>query len=96
MLQDLAYGGTLGDSLFVNTIAASPYLPMQYGYKDWIPSQAYYAFATKVGCPPSLPYGANPQTIFACLVEKDTGTLIEASAEISQSGAYGTWAFLPV
>lgn len=33
MLQDIAYGGSLGDQLFVNTIAASPYLPMQYGYK---------------------------------------------------------------
>lgn len=33
MLQDMAYGGSLGDQLFVNTIAASPYLPMQYGYK---------------------------------------------------------------
>ncbi|KAJ4516524.1 hypothetical protein HRR83_001858 [Exophiala dermatitidis] len=43
MLQDMAFGGSLGQSLFVNTIAASPYLPMQYGYKDWVPSQAYYA-----------------------------------------------------
>jgi carboxylesterase type B len=33
MLQDMAYGGSLGDQLFSNTIAASPYLPMQYGYK---------------------------------------------------------------
>ena len=33
MLQDMAYGGSLGDQLFTNTIAASPYLPMQYGYK---------------------------------------------------------------
>lgn len=33
MLQDMAYGGTLGQQLFTNTIAASPYLPMQYGYK---------------------------------------------------------------
>lgn len=96
MLQDMAFGGGLGDSLFVNTIAASPYLPMQYGYKDWIPSQSYYAFATQAGCPPSLPYGAHPQTIFQCLVEKDASTLIDASATISQSGTYGTWAFLPV
>ena len=36
MLQDMAYGGSLGTQLFVNTIAASPYLPMQYGYKDWV------------------------------------------------------------
>ncbi|KEF52401.1 carboxylesterase 2 [Exophiala aquamarina CBS 119918] len=76
-------------------IAASPYLPMQFGYKDWVPSQSYHAFATKAGCPPGLPYGAHPQTIFACLIEKDTDALINASAEISQSGTFGTWAFLP-
>lgn len=29
MLQDMAYGGTEGTSLFRNTFAASPYLPMQ-------------------------------------------------------------------
>ncbi|KAJ4523313.1 hypothetical protein HRR78_000809 [Exophiala dermatitidis] len=86
----MAFGGSLGQSLFVNTIAASPYLPMQYGYKDWVPSQAYYAFATQAGCAPNLPYGRNPQTIFQCLVSKDTSTLINASATISQSGNFGT------
>ena len=96
MLLDMAYGGTIGDSLFTNTIAASPYLPMQYGYSSWIPSQAYYAFATAAGCPPGLPYGSVPQTIFECLVEKDAETLQNASGTISQSGNYGTWAFLPV
>jgi hypothetical protein len=93
MLQDMAYGGSLGSSLFVKVsswtleigcsdtdtpniqaIAASPYLPMQYGYKDWIPSQSYYAFATKVGCAPSTAYSSSPQTIFSCLVSKDTHT----------------------
>ena len=92
MLQDMAYGGTLGTSLFTNTISASPFLPMQYGYKDWIPSQSYYSFATAAGCPPSLPYGHNPQTIFDCLVSKDTDTLQNASASISEAGTYGTWA----
>lgn len=28
----LAYGGTLGTSLFRNSIAGSPFLPFQYGY----------------------------------------------------------------
>lgn len=69
---------------------------MQYKYSDWIPSQSYYAFATAAGCPPSLPYGSHPQTIFQCLTEKDTDTLINASATVSQEGTYGTWAFLPV
>lgn len=40
MLQDMAYGGTIGDSLFTNTIAASPYLPMQYNYDGFVPSQS--------------------------------------------------------
>lgn len=69
---------------------------MQYGYKDWQPSQAYYAFATMVGCAPNLPYGAHPETIFDCLVTKDTDTLQNASATLSESGKYGTWCFLPV
>ena len=96
MLQDMAYGGTVGDSLFTNTIAASPYLPMQYGYKDWVPSQSYYAFASAVGCPDVSAYGHVQQTIFQCLVTKDTTTLQKASALISGSGTYGTWGFLPV
>ncbi|EXJ66348.1 carboxylesterase 2 [Cladophialophora psammophila CBS 110553] len=95
-LQDMAYGGSQGQSLFRNTIASSPYLPMQYGYKDWQPSQAYYAFASMVGCAPTLPYGAHPNTIFECLVSQDSATLQNASATLSESGKYGTWAFLPV
>lgn len=97
MLQDMAYGGTLGESLFINSIASSPYLPMQYGYSDWIPSQSYYAFASAVGCGPNNPYGKNGSTpIFDCLVAQDSTTLINASDTVSQSGTYGTWAFLPV
>ncbi|KAK0911076.1 hypothetical protein LTR02_003514 [Friedmanniomyces endolithicus] len=97
MLQDMAYGGSLGTQLFTNSIAASPYLPMQYGYKDWVPSLSYYAFATKAGCAPTTPYLKNGSTpIFECLMSKDSATLINASATISEEGSYGTWAFLPV
>lgn len=69
---------------------------MQYGYKDWVPSQSYYAFATKAGCARSTAYGSSPQTVFSCLVGKDTYTLQNASQSISASGTYGTWGFLPV
>jgi carboxylesterase type B len=96
MLLDMAYGGTLGNSLFTNTIAASPYLPMQYGYKDWVPSQSYYAFASLSGCPPFTAYGSSSETILECLRRKDSETLIAASQNISASGTYGTWGFLPV
>ena len=79
-------------------IAASPYLPMQYGYADFIPSQSYYAFASALGCfgPPTLPQSNFSASIFQCLVGKDTESLQNASATISGSSRYGTWAFLPV
>ncbi|RFU29022.1 hypothetical protein B7463_g7304, partial [Scytalidium lignicola] len=99
MCQSLAYGGTLGTSLFRNAVVASPYLPLQYGYKDFEPSQSYYAFATMAGCPPVTAYGGINNThpsIFNCLVNQDTETLQRASFNISASGIYGTWGFLPV
>lgn len=92
MLQAMAYGGSLGTQLFQNAISASPYLPMQYGYKDWVPSQSYYAFAAQVGCGTTKAYGANGSVpIFACLQNTSAATLINASATISESGTYGTW-----
>ena len=96
MLQDMAYGGTLGESLFTNTISASPYLPMQWNYNDWVPTQAYYAFATAAGCPPTYDYGNGSGTIFKCLQAADEAVLVNGSALISVSGVYGTWGFLPV
>ncbi|KAF2713806.1 alpha/beta-hydrolase [Pleomassaria siparia CBS 279.74] len=96
MLHDIAYGGTLGSSLFVNSISASPYLPQQYGYKDWVPSQSYYAFATAAGCPPTWAYGNSSQAIFECLVAQDTTMLQNASRLVSSSGTFGSWGFLPV
>ncbi|KAF2009465.1 carboxylesterase type B [Aaosphaeria arxii CBS 175.79] len=96
MLHDIAYGGSLGTSLFTNSISASPFLPQQHGYKDWIPTQSYYAFATAAGCPPTWAYGNSSQTIFECLISKDTDILQKASAVISSSGITGNWAFYPV
>lgn len=69
---------------------------MQYGYKDWIPSQSYYAFAVQAGCTPTTAYGGVNNTIFQCLLEQNTTTLQAASFNISASGLYGTWGFLPV
>jgi len=95
MLMDMAYGGTLGDSLFQSSIAASPYLPKQYHYNDWNPSQNYYAFANAAGCS-ITGYGNASQTIFDCLLSKDTDALQNASVAVTASVTYGTWAFLPV
>ena len=96
MLQAMAFGGTIGEELFTNAIAASPFLPMQYGYKDWVPSQAYYAFASAAGCLQTTAYGSTPNTIFECLIAQDTAVLQNASFNVSASGVYGTWGFLPV
>jgi carboxylesterase type B len=96
MLASMAFGGTLESSLFTQGIASSPYLPMQYGYKDWVPSQSYYAFAYMAGCAPTSAYGTVGPTILDCLRSKDTETLIRASQNVSASGLYGTWGFLPV
>ncbi|OAL49201.1 alpha/beta-hydrolase [Pyrenochaeta sp. DS3sAY3a] len=96
MLHNIAYGGTLGESLFKNSITSSPFLPRQYGYSDWIPTQSYYAFASAAGCPPQQAYGSSSQSIFECLVSQDSETLKRASRDVSISGTYGSWAFLPV
>ncbi|KAL8804443.1 MAG: hypothetical protein Q9182_002548 [Xanthomendoza sp. 2 TL-2023] len=96
MLQALAFGGNLGDSLFVNAIAASPYLPQQYGYADFDPTQSYYAFASAVGCFSGYPLGAFSKSIFKCLVSKDTGTLQAANVNLTDKGRFNTSPFLPV
>jgi len=96
MLLSMAYGGTLGTSLFQNVIAASPYLPMQYGYADWQPSQGYYSFAAAAGCFPGRAYGNSSSTIIDCLRLAPSNVLQNASAVVGASGTWGTWAFLPV
>ena len=98
MLQTMAYGGNLSDSLFNNAIAASPFLPQQYGYADSVPSRSYDAFAFTVGClgPSSRAQNNTSKSIFECLLSKDTATLQSASATVSASFRFGTWAFLPV
>ncbi|KAL1792518.1 hypothetical protein ACET3X_009025 [Alternaria dauci] len=95
MLQDMAYGGLLGDSLFQSIIAASPYLPKQYAYDHWIPSQNYYAFASRANCSVTA-YGNASSTIFDCLVSQDTEILQNASVEVTNTATFGTWTFLPV
>lgn len=95
MLQAMAYGGTEGTKFFSNAIVASPYLPMQWDYDDFMPTQSYYLFAQAAGC---LNQGLDTvnSTIFECLQGQDTITLQNASAHISAGGKYGQWAFLPV
>jgi carboxylesterase type B len=91
MLHGMAYGGSLGDSLFRSIIAASPYLPKQHAYSDYVPNQSYLAFAERSGC-----HVDAPQTLFDCLLSKDTAVLQNSSAEMATTAVYGTWIFLPV
>lgn len=95
LLQDIAYGGSLGDFLFRSTIAASPFLPRQYVYNDQAPTQAYYSVVSQAGCPLGA-YGNGNETLFDCLLSKDTATVRNASIVVTATAAYGTWAFLPV
>ncbi|KAI1339831.1 inactive carboxylesterase 4 [Xylariaceae sp. FL0016] len=90
MLHSLA-GDAAGLGVpFQSAIAASPYLPTQWEFNDTEPTNRYHQFATEVGC-------AGNETVFDCLVSKDSVTLQTASNAISQGQtAYGEWAFLPV
>jgi hypothetical protein len=95
MLQAMAYGGTEGTRYFQNAIVASPYLPTQWDYNDFMPTQSYYLFAQAAGCLNQAENTVN-STIFECLQGKDTISLQNASALVAGSGKYGQWAFLPV
>ena len=88
MLHSMAFNGGLGSSLFSNIIAASPYLPPQHHFSDWVPSQEYYGFAEQAGCFAGSAFKDTMQlsTIFECLVNVETSVLMEANALISSSG----------
>ncbi|KAF7897736.1 uncharacterized protein EAF01_008702 [Botrytis porri] len=90
MLQSMAFGGSLGTSLFNNVIVASPFFPMQYNYDGLLPEESYGKFVEAVGC------GTGNRSTSDCLVGADTIALQNASAYISGSVDYGQWAFLPV
>lgn len=89
----------MGESLMSGAIVASPYIPTQYGYADWQPSQSYYAFATAAGCFNGYPAQSPRQkqsSILSCLRRKDSETLMQASFNISTGGQYGSYVFAPV
>lgn len=64
---------------------------MQYNYGDDVPTHNYKAFAEFAGCT-----GGSNASVFGCLVNADTTVLQNASGLVSQSGEYGTFAFVPV
>ncbi|PVH98712.1 alpha/beta-hydrolase [Periconia macrospinosa] len=89
MYQAMAYGGAQNESLFNNIIAASPWVPYQHGYNDAFPTAAYNDFAGAAGC-------RNSTSTLQCLREADTVVLQNASAQVSEAGPFGTFAFTPV
>lgn len=64
---------------------------MQYNYGDDVPTQNYKAFAELAGCT-----GGSSSSVFSCLVNADTKLLQNASGLVSQSGNFGSFAFVPV
>ena len=70
------------------------YVAKQYKYNDLVPTQYYQAFAKAAGCSNSSKIVKS--SVFDCLVNSDTAVLQNASASVSVSGEYGTFAFLPV
>ncbi|RYN63270.1 hypothetical protein AA0118_g4934 [Alternaria tenuissima] len=89
LYQAQAYGGKQRESLFRNVITASPWVPYQHDYNDEVPRTAYTKFVEASGC--SL-----EKNTIECLRTADTIILQNASAKVSEAGAFGTFAFLPV
>ncbi|EPQ31034.1 uncharacterized protein PFL1_01223 [Pseudozyma flocculosa PF-1] len=103
MLQAMAYGGTQGTELFSNLIASSPYLPLQWGYSDAVPTRMYHAFVESVGCNGTglTGYSASSaersSAVFDCLVKADTAKLQRSSHLVSSTqSTYLGFAFVPV
>lgn len=67
---------------------------MQYKYDDPVTTRKYQAFAKAAGCAGGA--SASYSTVFSCLVKADTEVLQNASGVVSESGEFGTFAFLPV
>ena len=67
---------------------------MQYKYDDPVTTRKYRAFAKAAGCAGGST--TSYSTVFSCLVKADTEVLQNASGVVSESGEFGTFAFLPV
>ena len=81
---------------YTQIIAASPYSVPIYTYDDPIPTGYYEEFVEKTGCGPSSMAKARYNSSFDCLVAAPSETLQNASGLVSESGLFGTFAFLPV
>jgi carboxylesterase type B len=89
LYQAQAYGGSQKEILFQNVITASPWVPNQHDYHAEQPTSAYEKFVEAAGC-------SSAKNKLECLRETDTIVLQNASANVSETGPFGTFAFLPV
>lgn len=64
-------------------------MPAQHEYDGEVPTKAYDDFAEAAGC-------SNATDTLQCLRDSDTIVLQNASAKVSESSAFGSFAFLPV
>ena len=92
MLFAMLYGGTIGNSLFDQGIAASPYLPRQYNYNDNTPTTFYNQVLNYTSCDS----GSSGKSRFDCLVELDAVTLSAAGSDVDGIDADFTRGFAPV
>ena len=89
MQMGVLRGGTLGSSLFSQSIGASPYLPNQYKYNDDVPTGYYNSVVNQTGC-------TDAASKFDCLVQADASTLSLAGGQVDSDAYYYTWGFGPV
>ena len=91
MLMSMLYGGTLGDSLFDQGIAASPYLPRQFEYNDDIPSGFYKSVLNYTNCD-----DGDAKSQFDCLVNLNALQLSAAGTQVDSQDSDFTRGFAPV
>ncbi|KAH7906561.1 Alpha/Beta hydrolase protein [Hygrophoropsis aurantiaca] len=85
----VANGGNTQPPLFSGAITSSTFLPSQYNYSDRIPQLMYDEVASMAGC------SSNDDT-FTCLQEVDASVLQNANYNLSATGFYGSYVFVPV
>jgi carboxylesterase type B len=78
---------TLNDQI----IAASPFLPKQYGFADPVRTHDYQTVANLSGCANVV-----SQTTFDCLLEQNTSTIVQAGLNVVEYVDGFTWGFTPV
>ncbi|KAF9443305.1 alpha/beta-hydrolase [Macrolepiota fuliginosa MF-IS2] len=75
--------------LFRAAITSSTFLPSQYAFNDPVPEQLFSEVVQSTGC-------SSATDTLACLRQVDVNVLEQANTNISGSGFFGTFLFVPV